>query len=97
MNKRGYTYILCSKRNGTLYVGVTSNLVKRVWEHKNKLVDGFTKKYGVDKLCYYEVFDDMSKAIEREKQLKKYLRKKKLYLIEINNPEWADLYYDIIK
>ena len=96
MNKQGYTYILCSKRNGTLYIGVTSNLIKRVWEHKSKLVEGFTKKYNVNKLCYYECFDNITKAIEREKQLKNFSRKKKLDLIEMNNPEWIDLYYDII-
>lgn len=96
MNKKGYTYILCSQRNGTLYIGVTSNLVKRVWEHKQKIVEGFTKKYYVDKLCYYECFDNILDAIEREKQLKKYVRKKKLDLIETFNPEWLDLYYQII-
>ena len=97
MKKQGYTYILCSKRNGTLYIGVTSNLIKRVWEHKNKLADGFTKKYNIDKLCYYEIFDDITSAIEREKQLKKYSRQKKLDLIETKNPDWFDLYYDIIE
>ena len=66
----GFVYILFDKRNGTLYVGVTSNLVKRIYEHKNKLVDGFTKKYGVDKLGYYEVYDDIASAIIREKKLK---------------------------
>lgn len=85
------------KRNGTLYVGVTSNLVKRVWEHKNKFVVGFTKKYGIDKLGYYEVYDNIETAIEREKKLKGASRQKKLELIEINNPEWSDLYYDIIE
>ncbi len=97
MNKGGFTYILCSKRNGTLYIGVTSDLVKRVWEHKNKFVEGFTKKYSVDKLCYYEVFDDITLAIEREKELKNLRRKEKLDLIEIYNPDWNDLYYDIIE
>ena len=87
---------MCSKRNGTLYIGVTSDLVARVWQHKNKLVEGFTKKYNVDKLCYYEVYDNILDAIEREKTLKKFTRKKKLDLIEINNPEWLDLYYEII-
>jgi putative endonuclease len=96
MDKKGYTYILCSKRNGTLYIGVTSNLVKRIWEHKNKVIVGFTKKYNIDKLCYYECFDNISSAIEREKQLKKFVRKKKLELIETYNPEWVDLYYSII-
>ena len=77
-------------------MGVTSNLVKRVYEHKNKFVEGFTNKYNVDKLGYYEVFDDIQSAIIREKQLKKYYRCQKLDLIEINNPDWNDLYYEII-
>ncbi len=92
----GYTYILFNKRNGTLYIGVTSNLVKRVYEHKNKLADGFTKKYNIDKLAYYEVYDDIEEAIIREKKLKGASRKKKLELIEMNNPEWLDLYDEII-
>uniref|UniRef100_UPI004024EC1D GIY-YIG nuclease family protein n=1 Tax=Candidatus Stercorousia sp. TaxID=3048886 RepID=UPI004024EC1D len=92
----GYTYILFNKRNGTLYIGVTSNLVKRVYEHKNKLVDVFTKKYNIDKLGYYEIFDDIEEAIIREKKLKGASRKKKLELIEMNNPEWLDLYDEII-
>lgn len=92
----GYVYILCNKKNGTLYTGVTSDLIKRIYEHKNKLVDGYTKKYGIDKLAYYEIYDDIVTAIEREKQIKAGSRKKKLDLIEINNPEWHDLYYDII-
>ena len=96
MNKQGYIYILFNKRNGTLYTGVTSDLVKRIYEHKNKVVDGFTKKYDVDKLGYYEVFDDITTAIEREKQIKSGPRKKKLNLIESMNPEWKDLYDDII-
>jgi putative endonuclease len=87
---------LFSQRNGTLYVGVTSDLIKRVYEHKSKCVDGFTKKYNVDKLGYYEVFDTIEEAIFREKKLKSISRKKKLELIEINNPDWNDLYYDII-
>ncbi len=92
----GYTYILFNKRNGTLYVGVTSDLVKRIYQHKNKMADGFTKKYNVDKLGYYEIFEDIENAIEREKKLKNSPRKKKLELIETNNPEWHDLYYEII-
>lgn len=91
-----YVYILFSKKNGTLYVGVTSDLVKRVWQHKNKLVKGFTQKYSVDKLGYYEVSNDINSAIAREKQLKGGSRKAKLDLIEINNPNWNDLYYEII-
>ena len=92
----GYTYILFNRKNGTLYIGVASNLVKRIYEHKNKLADGFTKKYGVDKLGYYEIFDNIEDAILREKKLKGTSRKKKLELIEINNPEWIDLYHEII-
>ena len=93
----GYVYILFSQRNGTLYVGVTSNLIKRIYEHKNKFVEGFTKKYGVDKLGYYEIYEDIEKAIEREKKLKNSSRRKKLELIETNNPNWVDLYDEIIQ
>lgn len=95
--KQGFTYILFNKRNGTLYIGVTSDLVKRVWEHKQKLVEGFTKKYGVDKLGYYEIYVYIKSAIEREKKLKGASRKKKLELIEIMNPNWNDLYYENIQ
>ena len=95
-NKQYYVYILFNKQNGTLYVGVTNDLVKRVWQHKNKVVDGFTKQYGIDKLGYYEVCNDINSAIAREKQLKGGSRKAKLDLIEINNPNWNDLYYEII-
>jgi putative endonuclease len=96
MEKIFYVYILSSKRNGTLYIGVTSNLIKRVWEHKNKLVEGFTEKYGVDKLVYYEQFQDAEYAIRREKRLKKYNRKWKIDLIEKVNPNWKDLYEGLI-
>ena len=96
MFMNAYTYILFNKRNGTLYIGVTSNLVKRIYEHKNKLVDGFTKKYNIDKLGYYEVFENIEDAINREKKLKGISREKKLKLIEINNPNWFDLYEEII-
>jgi len=89
-------YILASKRNGTLYTGVTSDLVKRVYEHKNGLADGFTKKYRVHHLVYFELHEDMNAAISREKQIKKWNRAWKLELIETNNPEWKDLYEDII-
>jgi putative endonuclease len=92
MMKNYYVYILASQRNGTLYVGVTSDLIKRVWEHKKKLVDGFTKKYNVDKLVYFEQFQDAELAIKKEKRLKKYERSWKLEMIEKNNPEWNDLY-----
>ena len=92
----GYVYILFNKRNGTLYTGVTSDLVKRIYEHKSKAVDGFTKKYGVDKLGYYEVFDEIEEAIKREKIIKGGSRTKKLNLIESVNPDWKDLYNDIV-
>ena len=95
--KKGYIYILFNKKHGTLYVGVTSDLIKRVYEHKNKFVQGFTEKYGVDKLGYYEVCDNILSAIEREKQLKAGSRKKKIELIEKFNPEWKDLYSEIIE
>ena len=95
MEKQFYVYILASKRNGTLYLGVTSDIVKRVWEHKNGLVEGFTKKYGVKNLVYYEIHEDAQNAIKREKQLKKWRRSWKLELIEQKNSEWRDLYVDI--
>ena len=88
--RQGYVYILFNKKNGTLYTGVTSNLIKRVYEHKNKLADGFTKKYAIDKLGYYEVHTLITSAIEREKRIKGGSRKKKLELIESINPEWND-------
>jgi putative endonuclease len=90
--KRYWIYILCSKRNGTLYTGVTNNLVRRVYEHKQKLMDGFTKKYVLDKLVYMEEFNDINAAIAREKAIKKWNRLWKLRLIEQHNPEWEDLY-----
>ena len=89
-------YILASKRNGTLYIGVTSDLVQRVWQHKNNLADGFTKKYDVHTLVWYEVHPTMESAITREKQLKEWHRKWKLRLIEETNPKWEDLYTEII-
>jgi putative endonuclease len=89
-------YILASKKNGTLYIGVTSDLIKRAWEHKNDLVEGFTKKYGVHVLVYFELHEDMAAAIQREKQLKKWNRDWKIDLIEKDNPEWADLYESLI-
>ncbi len=87
-----YVYIMTNQKNGTLYVGVTSDLTKRVYEHKNKLLPGFTSRYQLDKLVYYEVFDDEFVAIQREKTLKKYSRNWKKDLIESNNPQWIDLY-----
>ena len=88
-------YILASKRNGTLYTGVTSNLRKRVWEHKENAVDGFTKKYHVHTLVYYEAGGSMDGSIAREKQIKGGSRIKKIRLIEKENPEWRDLYNEL--
>jgi putative endonuclease len=96
MNKHGYVYILASQRNGTLYIGVTSDLVKRIYEHKNNLIDGFTKQHNIKILVYYEIAEEVDKAIQREKSLKKWRRDWKLDLIEANNPGWRDLYDDII-
>lgn len=90
-----YIYILANKRNGTYYIGVTSNLIKRVYKHKKNLVDGFTKKYNIHKLAYYEITNDIESAIRREKQLKKWNRKWKINLIENSNPEWIDLYFGL--
>ena len=90
-----YVYILASQRNGTLYVGVTSDLARRMWEHKTKVLKGFTSKYEVDKLVYYEQYQDVSAAIQREKRLKEWPRKWKLHLIEKNNPYWNDLYHSL--
>ena len=96
MGKCGYVYILFNKKNGTLYTGVTSDIIKRVFEHKNKLVEGFTTKYKVDQLGYYEQHDSIVSAIEREKRIKGGSRKSKLVLIESMNPNWEDLYDSII-
>jgi putative endonuclease len=90
-------YILASKKGGTLYIGVTSNLIKRVWEHKNYLVKGFTATYHVTMLVWYELHDTMNAAIQREKQLKKWNRAWKLGLIQQHNPEWNDLYEEICR
>ena len=87
---------MTNKRNGTLYTGVTSNLVKRIYEHKNSVLQGFTEKYGCKILVYYELIQDMASAITREKQIKAGSRKKKLALIENMNPDWKDLYEKIV-
>ena len=94
--KSYYVYILASKKNGTLYIGVTSELAKWVWQHKNKVADGFTAEYDVDKLIYFEETSDALAAITREKQLKKWNREWKIRLIEETNSEWRDLYNDIL-
>ena len=96
MHREPCVYILANKRNGTLYVGVTSDLPKRIWEHKSKFVKGFTSKYGVDKLVWYEMHGTMMDAIEREKTLKNWKRYWKLKIIEEMNPEWRDLYEDLM-
>ncbi|QFU22856.1 GIY-YIG nuclease family protein [Shewanella eurypsychrophilus] len=88
-------YILASKKNGTLYVGVTSDLIKRIWEHREHLVMGFTDRYHVTQLVYYELTDSMYSAISREKKLKKWRRQWKINLIENQNPEWRDLWDEI--
>ena len=90
-----FVYILASRRNGTLYIGMTNDLVRRVWEHKQDLVAGFTKKYGVHRLVWFETAEGPEAAISREKQLKKWKRAWKLELIEEGNPEWEDLYEEI--
>lgn len=90
-----FVYILASKRNGTLYIGVTNDLTRRVLEHKDKIIKGFTSKYGVDKLVYYESFQYVNDAIKRETTLKAWKRKWKLELIETENKYWKDLFYDL--
>ena len=96
MKKQPCVYILASKRNGTLYVGVTSDLTKRIWRHRNDIVEGFSEKHGVHKLVWFEVHEEMMGAIEREKKIKKWNRKWKLYLVEKINSDWRDLYEDIV-
>ena len=91
-----FVYIVSNKKNGTLYIGVTSNLVCRIYEHKNKLFKGFTSKYDLTKLVYFEIYEDAGQAISREKELKKWERDWKIQLIEKNNPNWDDLYSKII-
>jgi putative endonuclease len=94
--KHPVVYILCNKHNNVLYVGVTSDLPKRIWEHKEKVIDGFSKKYNLDKLVYFETHISMHDAILREKQLKKWNRDWKIRLIEEQNPDWIDMYADIL-
>ena len=95
MEKQPCVYLLTNKRNGTLYTGVTSNLPRRIWEHKNKFVDGFTQKYGTDKLVWYELHETMESAIQREKNIKNWNRSWKLKTIEEMNPDWKDLYEEL--
>jgi len=95
MKKQGYVYLMTNKINTVIYTGVTSDLVKRVYQHKKKMVEGFTKKYNIEKLVYYEVFDDMESAITREKQIKAGSRQKKMDLIKRMNSGFKDLYDEI--
>ena len=96
MNKQPAVYVLASKRNGTLYVGVTSDLIKRVWEHKNNVVKGFTERYSVHQIVWYELHETMESAIRKEKMLKNWKRVWKLELIERSNPNWHDLYETVV-
>jgi putative endonuclease len=95
MNKQPCVYMLASRRNGTLYVGVTSNLIQRVWQHRNDVADGFTRRYGVHTLVWFEAHERMESAILREKQIKRWRRAAKLELIEKINPDWRDLWADL--
>ena len=90
-----YVYIMASKKNGTLYVGITSDLIRRVWQHRNKLTKGFTSKYNINLLVYFESTDDVGAAIHREKHIKEWKRKGKIKLIEKMNPYWKDLYKEM--
>ncbi|HLI14168.1 MAG TPA: GIY-YIG nuclease family protein [Alphaproteobacteria bacterium] len=96
MSKQPCVYILASRRNGTLYVGVTSDIARRAWEHRSDVVAGFTKRYGVHRLVFVEFHDSMADAILREKRIKKWHRAWKLALIERDNPEWRDLYDELL-
>jgi putative endonuclease len=96
LEKAYYVYLLASGRYGTLYTGVTSDLVKRAWQHRESVTGGFTKKYGVKQLVWYEVHNDVLAAITREKQIKKWNRAWKIELIQQQNPQWRDLYADVV-
>jgi putative endonuclease len=96
MDRAYYVYVLASSRYGTLYLGVTSNLVQRVWQHKEELAEGFSKEYAVKKLVWFEVHNEVYSALTREKQLKKWRREWKIALIQRDNPMWRDLYQDIV-
>lgn len=95
MDKKFYVYIVSSYLNKKIYIGVTSDLKKRIWEHKNKIIEGHTEKYNKNRLVYYEIFETAEEAIKREKQLKNWHREWKLNLITENNPDWTDLYEEI--
>ena len=93
--KKYFVYILSNKRNGTLYIGVTNNLIRRIYEHKNNLIEGFTKNYNIHQLVYYEEYNNIDTAISREKQMKKWNRSWKMQIIEKNNSTWRDLYEEL--
>jgi putative endonuclease len=95
LSRNYYVYLLASRRNGTLYIGVTNDLTKRVWQHKEGLIEGFTKKYGIQLLVWFEHTESIEAAIAREKQIKKWNRSWKIELIEAGNPDWKDLYAQI--
>ena len=97
MEKDYYIYIMTNQNNAVLYTGVTNDLIRRIYEHKSKQVEGFTKRYNINKLVYYQIYQDVSEAIAREKQIKAGSRKKKIDLINSLNPEWKDLYLEIIE
>lgn len=90
-----YVYFLANKKRGFIYTGMTSNLVKRIWEHKSEVTKGYTSKYSIKRLVYFETYNDFENAVKREKKLKKWLRAWKIALIEENNPNWNELYNDI--
>lgn len=96
MSKQYYVYILAKARNSTFYTGVTNDLMRRVWEHKQEVAEGFTKKHGVKRLVYYEIFDDIDAAVWREKLIKKWRRAIKMDAIERMNPQWNDLYEELV-
>lgn len=95
--KKAFIYILTNSNHSVLYTGVTSNITKRIYQHKNKFCEGFTSRYNCDLLVYYEAFDDMTNAIKREKQIKAGSRKKKIDLIDSFNSEWRDLYNEVLR
>ena len=97
MEKQAYIYILSNRYNKVLYVGITSDLIKRIWEHKNKVVDGFSKRYNLNKLVYYEIYGDIETVISREKQIKSWPRRKKIALINTLNPFWNELYEELFQ
>ena len=97
MQRQPAVYLLTNKPDGTLYIGVTGDLRRRVWEHKNKVIKGFSEKYNLTRLVYFELHEDMHQAISREKQLKAASRSTKIELIESSNPDWEDLYQDICR